>query len=314
MKSFLFVCLLSLFTLSVGAQGLFLTGNPPRNNSLEIVGSGMQHYSSIRHHGKEKFVLWPVIQENGRNRYISELDSNYAIFGFLPNGKTLKINKMKDSASSYLTYNFEEEGFHIIYLIHKFVKNNTLVIQIAKANRLSHKCRNGHSGIQKKIDWKSHPEIVDFEIIRNPIHLEDFHTILKSGNEISLLALFMGQPSEKTKINIETSKEWTKKLETNENGEVKFQLITDQFKPIFHVGKKEFYMLITSSKTIDSLGVYNGQEFSKIIYHASLEQEYTFADETYKSKLWGFIVFFVSVIIISFLVFLYRRKRSKYTF
>lgn len=314
MKSLFTIIFLLFFILDFNGQELILTGNPPRNSSLEIKGSGMQHYAAIRIKGKEKFLLWPVINQNGRQKYLTELDSSFLVFGFLPNGDPLKIGINEDSAGIFLSYNFDVEGFHVIYLIHKSVSDGVLNIEIAKANRLNHKCRNGHSGIQKKIDWKSYPEIADFEIMRLPIHLEDFHTILKSSNEIYLKTLFKGKPSSNNEILIETSKGWEKKLITDENGEAEFQLITDQFKPVFYGSKKEFYMHFFASKTIDSIGVFNGVEFSKIKYSTSLEQEYTFAEEVYKSKLWGFVIFFASLIIISFLVLFYRKRKEKYSF
>ena len=71
---------------------------------------------------------------------------------------TMDYNLSKGDKGYTLTYDWGEEGFYNIYVIEKYVRNDTLFVLIAKAERLHHKCRAGHKGIRKKLPPKTFPQ------------------------------------------------------------------------------------------------------------------------------------------------------------
>ncbi len=308
--SFLLLCSFETFASEV----IWLSGIPPKEVAEQIQPIGMQKLAGFRgKRGKETLILWirsgtnPVISEYLNSTHTEEAE----VLVFSPENKIVENKLLNGNKGFALTYDGNMEGFYNIYIIERFVHNDTLYVQVAKAEKLSHKCRNGHKGIRPKMPPLYFPDKVPFEIVRKRIPNEDFHTFLASGDKVTFMMMLNGNPVENANVLITTQKQWAKSLKTNKDGEITFQILGDYFSKWKELNKKEIYkFLLTADYIVNEEGTYKNQPYKNIHYTCTMTEDYIPSETVYKSYVWALAVFVFVATILSLLIYL-KRKRSK---
>lgn len=310
------IFLLLCFVIKLDAsEVIWLSGTPPKNVEKKIQKIGMQKLSGFRgKRGKETLILWvrsgtDLLESEYLN---SSLTEKPEVFVFSPDKKLIKAELSAGRMGFALTYDGSMEGFYNIYIIERFVHGDTLYVQIAKAEELSHKCRNGHKGIRPKMPPHSFTDNIPFEIIRKRIPKEDFHTFLASGDEVTFKLLLNGEAVKNANVHITTQKQWAKSIHTNSDGEITFQILGDYFSKWKELNKKEIYkFLLKADYTAIEEGVYNKQAYKNIHYTCTMTEDYIPSETVYKSYVWALAVFVFVVTFLSLLVYLNRKRKRR---
>ncbi len=271
----------------------------------------MQHYMAFRDRGVEKLILWYRIGESiDQSVYPnSTITNNPHILAFSPEGAQIHYTFSNGENGLALTYDFNEEGYHNFYIIEKWIEGTTLRIHVAKAERLSHKCSNGHKHERKLVRVSQFNEI-PIDIIRHRYHGgENLHLIHQSGDILDFEILINGKPATNADIKITTEKSWTKLTHTDEAGMVSWQLIGDYFSKWKEFNKEAtHHFLLTASYTETESGVYESKPYDQITYTSTYGGEYIPSKTWYESNFWALIVFFTALIIFSLAIYIYRWK------
>ncbi len=317
MKKYILNTYLLLFlTYGLNAsETTWLSGTPPKDFTGKITPIGMQKLSGLKgNRGKEVLVLW--LREGTsplESKYLDHsLSEDAQFFVFSPSGELINHDLLKEDNSLAITYDGSMEGFYNIYMLEKFVKNDTLYIQIAKAERLSHKCRNGHKGIIQKMPPQFFNDKIPFEIIRERIPREDFHTFLSCGDELTFKAMLNGIGVENANILITTQKQWGKTLKTNVDGEINLQLISDYFSNLRELQKKKIHrLLLKANYTLAEEGLYKEIPYKYIQYTCTFPEDYIPSEMVYKSRVWGVFVLVFGIAVLSIMIYIHRTRKAK---
>jgi len=171
---------------------------------------------------------------------------------------------------AFLTYASKEEGYYNGYLILKQVSNDTLYVNIAKAEMLNHSCRNGHKNVRKKIGPNVYSETIPAEIVRKRNSSENFHYFALSGDKIDYQFLLDGKPVENARLSFNTQTGWQKILLTDENGISTFQILQDYFSSWQELNNRKVYdYVIFGEITLPETGNYKGEDYSYVHYTTS---------------------------------------------
>lgn len=304
--------MLVLLSANSHAEGLsWLSGTPPTTISAKFRPSGMQHYLTYRERGVEKLILWYRQGNSPANSiYLdSTVSANPEVFVFSPQKLGKKHDLILSNNGFALTYDFDEEGYHNIYIVERWVENSILHIHVAKAERLSHKCLNGHKKIKEKSKVLTFPQI-PFDIIRKRFKGgEDLHLILESGDVVDFLITLDGMPVKNAKVSFTSQDDWEKVLMTDSDGIASFQIIADYFSKWKEFQKdKTNHFLVTAEYAIPEGGLYEEQPYSSIIYTATYAGDYIPSKTWYESNASAMIIFFASLLVFSLAIFIYRWK------
>jgi len=216
-----YVSILFVFLISFSLKGqekipgdLWLSGEPSKAFEKAVKKSGMQKYYALPgKRGSESLILWLREGKDFQsNSYRTDsLKSNEYILSFSPDGKRdfYKFSKVRNLPYA-LTYPFKTEGYHNFFMISKEVKGDTLFVHTAKAERLSHKCREGHKKEVSRVKDVVYEEI-PLQLARGRIDFEDFHLILQSGKDLELTALKYGTKLENARVELISQKGWNLK-------------------------------------------------------------------------------------------------------
>lgn len=207
-------------------------------------------------------------------------------------------------------FEFEEMGFYNAHLLRELVRDNTLRVQLAKAELLKGTC------CQKDFDPIHAKAISDprlpLEIVREHEPDEKLYTRMVSGDKIGFTINRLGKPLAGAPVTMLTQQGWQKKAVSDKNGRVEFTLIRDYF-PAWNDFKrrtKETFVVVAETETAES-GDHQGQKYTKVIYQATLSGKYAPSPYDYKSYAWGLGI---AVFVLAFGglgVYLYRRRRVK---
>jgi hypothetical protein len=297
-------------------ENIWLSGDPPPQARHKVRPSGMQHFMAYRNkRGQEKLILWPRSGQTPKESvYLNSFTLEPSVFVVSPEGDLLDYELIRDEKGFALSYDFKLEGYHNIYFLWKEVENDTLFVHVAKAERLSHKCQNGHRNLSRKVKVKSFPEFVPFEIIRNRFKpTEDFHFILKSGDIPGFSALLNNKKVVGASFCFVTEKAWAKTLTASENAEVHFQIPEDYFTSMKELNKDNIsHFLLTSKFDKEEIGTYKGKSFKHIHYTCTYAGDYEPSPSLYKSSFWPIIIILFSSLAIGSFIYWHRRKKSYY--
>ena len=275
----------------------------------------MHGLSSIKgKRGMSSIVQWLRQGTHPLNsNYIQLSDTNnYEFYFYSPKGKETKVQFSTNGKIATLTYPSKDEGYYNGYLIIKEVSNDTLYVNIAKAEMLNHSCRNGHKNVRKKIGPNTYPETVPAEIIRKRTSSENFHYFALSGDEVEYQFLIDGKPIEGVRLSFNTQTGWQKILLTDENGISTFQILQDYFSSWQELNNRKVYdYVIFGEITLKETGNYKGESYSYVHYTSSLADGYRPAKTMYMSMFWAFVVFMLTVIISVAGIFIYKINRNK---
>lgn len=299
-----------LIQTAIAENNIWFSNKPPADDKRSAP-SGMHGLSSIKgKRGMSSVIQWlrqgthPITSSYIQLSNTDDIDFHL----YSPSGRDAggKFD------GSFLTYVSKEEGYYIGYLISKQVSNDTLYVNIAKAEMLNHSCRNGHKNVRKKIGPNVYPETVPAEIVRNRNSSENFHYFALSGDKIDYQFLLDGKPVENARLSFNTQTGWQKILLTDENGISTFQILQDYFSPWQELNNRKVYDYVIFGEIILSkTGNYKGENYSFLHYTSSLSDGYRPARTMYMSMFWAFVVFIITVIISVSGIFIYKLRRNK---
>lgn len=297
------------------AQNKFWFSNQPPTNKQEYAPAGMHKLSSVKgKRGQSSIIQW---LRNGSSPLLSKYvqlnnQDKFEFYLFSPSGNEIKSEFKTDEEYTHLSFQGKEEGFYNGYLITKYVSNDTLYQNIAKAELLNHSCRNGHKNVRKKIGPYAYPQTIPAEIIRKRNSKEDFHFFISSGDIVDYQLIINNQAIEGAEMYLTTQTDWQKKLLTNKEGICTFQFIQDYFTLWQELNnRKIYYYVIFAEKTIPSSGIYMQTPYSFIHYSTSLSDGYRPAKTMYLSMFWALIIFTITVLVSVTGILIYKISRNR---
>ncbi len=246
------------------------------------------------------------------SRYIClDKGTDYDIFLLSPKGKKEKIELIKGK-TCFAGFELNEEGYYNAYLQIRKGMGDTLYINIAKAELLSHSCRNGHHKNLEARPVRTYPEIVDFEVIRERKPHENYHYFTTSGDNETYKVLYLGKPVTDVKVTVNTEKGWSKSLFTDEKGEFSIQFIQDYFSEWKELNKREiFYYMLRADHTVKKDISYKDKDYHYIHYTLTMSDGYHPSKTMYSSMVWALIVFVITLIVSIAGVFFYKERRKR---
>ena len=297
-----------------GSEIIWLSKTPPKEISKKI-RCGMHGVPFVKDKdGTEKKILWiragciPV-----QSKYTHRTNTtNPAIFVLGPDGKRIEGELSHGRKGYVFTFEGNLEGFYNVYLVEKFVEGETLNIMIAKAEVLSHKCSNGHVGIQKKMPPKTLKDHIPFEILRERIPREDFHTYLSYGDNVAFKVFLDGAPVEGSNLMLSTQKRWINNLESGKDGEAVFQLIGDYYSEWKELNKRKIHnFLLMAEHTVTGSGGHDGKPYKQINYIGTLAGTYIPSKTLYTSYVYALLLLTFVITITTIFVYFHRGRRKK---
>ncbi|MCF6242426.1 MAG: hypothetical protein L3J74_13890 [Bacteroidales bacterium] len=340
------ISIMALFLIqSIYAQEIiWLSNTPPASMKDNVRASGMHRLSALKKGDTKKKKVYKTNADSTKKFKRKKKKSSYSSYGAVtnyvqwirkgnsiqkpayiciddstdyqlklisPTGNEEKIELVK-SKNCYLKFELNEEGYYNAYLIIKKAIGDTLYINIAKAELLSHSCRNGH---HKKLEARPvmhYPEITEFEIIRERHPWEDFHYFSSSGEKESYKAFYKDKVAENVKITLYTEKGWSKTMHTDKNGKVNVQFLQDYFSKWQELNKRKIhYYMLAAEYTVQDTNEYKGKTYPYVHYTLTMSDGYRPARTMYTSMVWGLIVFLTVTIVSIAGIFIYKERRKK---
>lgn len=224
-----------------------------------------------------------------------------------PEGK-IKETTFEGQKHSFVAFKMPDEGFYNLYMIEKSVDQETLNVKVAKAEALKHNCREGHDDMQAKMPPK-HFDAAQFEIIRERLPKEDFHTRITSGDTVSFLVLYRGKPAGGATVKLITQKGWSKSIKTDQEGRAAFMMIRDYYPPWeeFDRHHRESFLAV-ADYVIQESGSHEGSTYQKVHCQATMQVNYYPSPRDYQSYLYGLLVGLFAMILAGAGIYVYRKK------
>lgn len=238
-------------------------------------------------------------------------DADVAVIGI--DGKNLTPELFKVDSGGGITFPMAEEGFYNAYLINRRIEDDVLKTSIVKAEVLKHSCSEGHDPAltAERMPPQAHADIA-LEIIRERSPGEDFHTRMRSGDEVIFRVHYNGGPAAGARVSLTTQQGWSKQVMADADGRAMFGLIRDYY-PDWHEFDKRHYeaFLVTAEYRADEPGEFQGAPFRQAHYTATLPGTFYPSELEYSSYLVGLIVALVAAALVAGGVFFYRLKQSR---
>ncbi|MGD9898338.1 MAG: hypothetical protein AB7T22_04335 [Calditrichaceae bacterium] len=316
MKKYVYYCF-AVFLIFQNAplkaeNTLWISNMPPKDTDRKIQPFGMHKISSVPVPGMRgtfHIIQWirggtlPV-----ESVYLSEAPSaNAEIHLLSPENKLIDCKQENGT----IIYDGNPEGFYNLYLTDKYVSGDTLYIINAKAERLSHKCQNGHKHVLANLQPKDLKSHITYEIIRDRLPREDYHTFIQSGDKVTFGLILKGNPVSGSRVKLITQTGWAKLSKTDINGEVTFQIPEDYFSAVTEFEKQKiFNFLIVAEHGIAENGVFDGSSYKQVRYTATFSESYIPSKMMYSSAVWAMIVFVFALSLTAGAVFYYRERKK----
>ena len=312
---FIMLLLCCLISEIFASDIIWLSNTPPPQSRDSYQTYGMHRLSSIRERrGNVKLLCWirsGTLPES--SRYLTNINPDETVsLVFSPDGKPVKNQVSAYNGEYALSYEGIEEGFYNAYLLKQFIQGDTLFVINAKAELLTHSCRNGHDkALLKKIEPRIYPEHIPFEIVRERLPGENFHTFISSGDSVTYTAMLNGETISRANITLCTQKGWNKTLQTNDSGQSTFQFISDYFSRWEELNRRNiYYYLFIAEYTINKEGSYKGLPYQYIHYIGTLSDGYFPSKTMYSSLVWALVIFVLAVSLPVIAVYIYRERRK----
>ena len=311
---FVVIILISVNFSLIAQKNIWLSNTPPREVEKKIEKTGMRRLPVI--YGKRhqaNIIQWIRSGElPATSEYVKENAlKNPQLFIFDEDGKEVKGELLTNDLGFIITFPATKDGYYLIYLLQKYVKDDTLNISVAKVERMFHSCRNGHDKALIRVEAKTYPEQIPIEIVRERLRGENLHTVIHPGDDVTFQVLLNKNPVEKSIIQMATQKGWIKKEITDNNGEATFQFIKDNITKMQELRRRAAYnYIITFQKIIKQEGTFDNQKYSYINYTTTFSDNYTPSRAPYSSFVWALFVVLGSIILISLGIYFYRKKHK----
>jgi len=315
---FFLAILLSSADLRASDKPIWLSNVPPAHLKKSVSSYGMHKLCTTKQRrgggGPIHVIQW--VREGASVEHAQYLllsdTAGYRTFAFSPKKRKVKSKVLNMHGKSVVEYIDNEEGYYNVYLVMQRVSGDTLYVDVAKAELLSHSCRNGHKNVRRAVKPKIYPEVIPFEIVRERQLNENFHFFIASGDRFTYKPLLNGKPVPGISVTLCTEKGWSKKESTDKTGKAEFQFIQDYFTHWSEInGRKIYYYLIFSEFTTEKSGKFKGQDYRYVHYSTSLSDGYFPSRTMYLSLVWGLIVFVVALIVIVAGIVIFRERRKK---
>lgn len=227
-------------------------------------------------------------------------------------GPEESVAELAFSNKSYadIAFKMPNEGFYNLFMTDKQIEGGVLEESVVKSEALNHSCRSGHDHTREKMP-PLYYEGASFDIVRERLPRETFHSRMTSGDIISYKVLLHGQPVNGAAVTMVTQKGWSKTQETDPEGMVHFEMIRDYYPPWheFNTRNMENFLIIAEHERADN-GSYQGKEYDSIHYKATVAGNYYPSTRDYKSYSYGLLIGLFGLTVSVFLIYLYRRKRT----
>jgi len=228
------------------------------------------------------------------------------------NGNRSKVAQTPMGGLAHAKCEFEEMGFYNAYLARESVQDGVLRVQLAKAEMLKGSCCVKARDVDPAQLKAISDPMLPLEIVREHKSDEKLLTRMTPGDRISFTINRLGKPLAGAQITMLTQQGWQKKAVSDENGRAEFTLIRDYFPTWndFNRRTKETFVLVAEAEAGES-GTYQGQNYNKVHYQATLSGKYAPSPYDYKSYAWGLGI---AVFVFAFGglgIYLYRRRRVK---
>lgn len=156
-----------------------------------------------------------------------------------------------------LAFPMPHEGYYNLYL----VTERPGAVGVAKAEVLRHSCREGHDHVAPLVPanaWDDAP----IDILRERLPLEDFHTLLGSGDTVAFRVVLRGRPAAGARVTMHTQQGWSRSATADGEGRVSFQLIRDYYPEwrLFDRRHRETFLVEARHRAdgVDYIATYSG--------------------------------------------------------
>ncbi|MCW9015031.1 MAG: hypothetical protein OQL06_14770 [Gammaproteobacteria bacterium] len=291
----------------LASQTYWFSDTPPdREFAKKLSSSHDGLVLKSRRDGTSKLLWLREGEDPLTSTYVKEADAPLIL---LDAKKNLKTVAFKNKSYAEAIFKMPDEGFYNLFMIKRFVEDNTLYSITAKKEVLNHSCREGHDNIKEKMPPNAY-EAAPVDIIRERMPRERFHTHVTSGDIVSYRILQKGKPLADASVTLVTQKGWKKTLKTDENGHVTFEMIRDYY-PEWHEFKRrtrENFLVIVEYVQAQS-GTLDDMTYDTISYKATASGSYYPSTKDYQSYLYGLLIGLFAFFATFLSVYLYRRRR-----
>jgi hypothetical protein len=193
------------------------------------------------------------------------------------------------------------------------VRKSLLNVRTAKWLTIQHTCRWGHHlKHNKKRQTLLHSKKVPLEIVPAKLWDKNFHVRTMTGDIFKATVYHYGRPLAGAEVTVITGKGWTKKLKTDKNGMIDFQIIRDYYPKSWDLFKKHknSRLVFLAEYVKPAQGKYKGKKFKKIKYTSTLSWRYMPAKADYSSYTSGLLIGTLFLLVSAGGVFYYRERRK----
>jgi hypothetical protein len=308
--------LMSLWTLPARADG------PPLFTDVAPEGGGTRHKGRHDHggyveegeDGRRYKRLWLKDGLGPKADYAhAPPPSLIGVFQIDPLGRVSELPK-DVLGHEGLKFPLTDEGFYATYAIEKTVRDGRLWLSVAKSEVLMHSCRDGRHDRLAVAERIPHHTLAQapIEVVRERLDGEDFHTELRSGDELAFRVLKDGQPAAGATVRMVTGHGWEKTVVSDAEGRARFQMIRDYYPAwdAFERRHRERFLVLASLE-LDQEGSLDGQPYQRARFETSLPGSYLPSKSDYLSSLVGLAIGLFALTFTGLAVYLYRRRRLR---
>jgi hypothetical protein len=245
--------------------------------------------------------------ENIHNAKVYIMDMNYNVKDFnLTNAKI-------DFSAPY-------KGSYHIFLEHKYVKDNTLFIELSKL-RTYNKYGDIKESLIKEVRGKSSASHYDMKplkeipfeiIIKKPIKNHHINCCLYSGDIARFQIYFKGKLQNNIPLTVSTQLGWTNSVLPLDDGIISFEIPRDKYISTTLDKRYKESLLIEANYTTKEVGIYNGNGYSKINYSMTMPLTFHTSPLEYSAKLPAYLIVAGVILIFTFGVYYYRKRKQKF--
>lgn len=230
-----------------------------------------------------------------------------------PDGEARAIEPFRADAGAGLRFEMPEEGFYNAFLVEQGVREGVLRTSVQKAEILKHSCGEGHDPafIHSRMPPRTTGE-VPFEVVRERLPDEDFHTRVRSGDRLTFRVLAEGRPAAGATVELVSDNGWHKRVTADHEGRATFELVQDYHPEWteFEKRHRQGYLVLAEYRT-DASGSRQGTAYHSTAYRASLSGSYFPAERAYMSYLYGLGVMLLALLAGTGLVYHFRLRQRR---
>jgi hypothetical protein len=302
-----------LGAVNATAEPLWLSDTPP--NAQWAKRTRHAHGGPVETGRRGIYVkrLWAKVGADPASAAYAQWPDEGELRIFGPGGAKVRPKVFAAGEGGGFTFSMPKEGFYDAYLVQRRVDGDVLTAAITKAEVLKHSCANGHDRrTTVALMSPRTSNAVPFELVRERLHNEDFHTHIASGDRLGFRVYRDGEPAAGATVRLTTEKGWSKSAVSDADGRVSFQLIADYFPGWKHFDEDRRERFVAqASYTASAQGSYQGHAYRTVRYVTTLPGSYYPARTAYLSYLYGLLVVLFAAALSVAGVFLYRLKRTR---